>query len=40
VLTTRSEDVRFFGNGVVYTIPVILSGPTRSAADELAQSFQ
>ncbi len=38
--TVRSEDVKFYGNGVVYTIPTILSGPTRSAADELARSYQ
>jgi hypothetical protein len=40
ILTTRSEDIKFFGNGVVYPIPTILSGPTRSAADELARSYQ
>jgi len=40
ILTTRPEDIKFYGNGVVYPIPAILSGPTRSAADELAKSYQ
>lgn len=40
ILSTRTEDAKFYGNGVVYTIPIILSGPTRSAADELARSYQ
>ncbi len=40
ILTTRSEDIKFYGNGVVYPIPAILSGPVRSAADELARSYQ
>lgn len=40
ILTSRAEDIKFYGNGVVYPIPTILSGPTRSAADELARSYK
>ncbi|CAF0817027.1 unnamed protein product [Adineta steineri] len=40
IVTTRSEDIKIYGNGVVYPITTILSGPARSAADELARSYQ
>jgi len=40
IVTTRSEDIKMYGNGVVYPISTILSGPARSAADELARSYQ
>jgi hypothetical protein len=40
ILQLDPNDVQLYGNGVVYPIPAILSGPTRSAADELARSYQ
>ncbi|UJR14861.1 hypothetical protein I4U23_001846 [Adineta vaga] len=40
IVTSRPEDIRIYGNGVVYPITTILSGPARSAADELARSYQ
>jgi hypothetical protein len=38
--TSSPEDIKFYGNGVVYPITTILSGVARSAADELARSYQ
>ncbi|CAF1122677.1 unnamed protein product [Rotaria sordida] len=40
ISSSRTEDIRFYGNGVVYPISIFLSGITRSAADELARSYQ
>ncbi|CAM2714920.1 unnamed protein product [Rotaria socialis] len=40
ILISRSEDIKIYGNGLVYPIPIFLSGVTRSAADELARSYQ
>ncbi len=40
MVTSRPEDIKFYGNGVVYPITTILSGVARSAADELARSYQ
>ncbi|CAF1215108.1 unnamed protein product, partial [Didymodactylos carnosus] len=40
ILTSRPEDIKFYGNGLVFPINNILSGPARSAADELARSYQ
>ena len=40
ILISRSEEIRLFGNGVIYPISSFLSTQTRSAADELQQSFQ
>ena len=40
ILTSRPEDIKIYGNGVVYPISTVLSSPTRSAADELARSYQ
>ena len=38
--TSQPEDIKIYGNGVVYPVTAILSGPARSAADELARSYQ
>ena len=40
ILNSRPEEIRFFGNGIVYPISTILSAQTRTAADELARSYQ
>ncbi|CAF3466569.1 unnamed protein product [Rotaria socialis] len=40
ILISRSEEIRLYGNGVVYPISTILTSQTRSAADELSQSYQ
>jgi hypothetical protein len=40
ILLSRTEEIKIYGNGVVYPISTVLSGPTRSAADELARSYQ
>jgi len=40
VLVSRSEDIRFYGNGIVYPISTILSTQPRTAADELSRNFQ
>lgn len=40
ILISRPEEIRLFGNGVIYPISSFLSTQTRSAADELQQSFQ
>ncbi|CAF4476724.1 unnamed protein product, partial [Rotaria sp. Silwood2] len=40
ILSSRTEDIKIYGNGVVYPIPTFLSGIARSAADELARSYQ
>jgi hypothetical protein len=40
ILNSRPEEIKIYGNGVVYPIATILSGPARSAADELARSYQ
>ncbi|CAF1590334.1 unnamed protein product, partial [Adineta ricciae] len=40
IVTSRPEDIKIYGNGVVYPVTAILSGPARSAADELARSYQ
>ncbi|CAF4797579.1 unnamed protein product [Rotaria sp. Silwood1] len=40
ILASRTEDIRIYGNGVVYPISTFLSGIARSAADELARSYQ
>ena len=40
ILISRPEEIRLFGNGVIYPISSFLSTQTRSAADELQQSYQ
>lgn len=40
ILVSRPEDIRFYGNGIVYPISTILSTPSRSAADELSRNYQ
>ena len=40
ILVSRPEDIRLYGNGIVYPISSILSAPVRSAADELTRSYQ
>ncbi len=40
ILISRPEEIRLFGNGIVYPISTILSAQARSAADELARSYQ
>lgn len=40
IQSSRPEDIKIYGNGVVYPISTVLSGPARSAADELARSYQ
>lgn len=40
VLVGRPEDVRLYGNGIVYPISAILSTQPRTAADELLRSYQ
>jgi hypothetical protein len=40
IFVSRSEDIRLYGNGIVYPISTVLSSQTRSAADELSQNYQ
>ncbi|CAF4181530.1 unnamed protein product [Rotaria sp. Silwood2] len=40
ILVHRPEDIRLYGNGIVYPISTILSTQIRSAADELSRSYQ
>ncbi|CAF2156365.1 unnamed protein product, partial [Rotaria magnacalcarata] len=40
ILISRPEEIRLYGNGVVYPISTILTSQTRSAADELSRSYQ
>ncbi|CAF3692677.1 unnamed protein product [Rotaria sordida] len=40
ILISRTEDIRLYGNGIVYPISTILSIQTRSAADELSRNYQ
>ena len=39
ILTTHPEDLKIYGNSIVYPIPAFLSTLIRSAADELAQNY-
>ncbi|CAF0830929.1 unnamed protein product [Didymodactylos carnosus] len=40
ILSSRPEDIKFYGNGLVFPINNVLGGPARTAADELARSYQ
>jgi hypothetical protein len=40
ILVSRPEDIRFYGNGIVYPISAILNTPSRTAADELSRNYQ
>ncbi|CAF3799049.1 unnamed protein product [Rotaria sp. Silwood1] len=40
ILVHRPEDIRLYGNGIVYPISTILSTRIRSAADELSRSYE
>ncbi|CAF0877364.1 unnamed protein product [Adineta ricciae] len=40
ILVSRPEDIRFYGNGVVYPISTILTAQIRPASDELLRSYQ
>ncbi|CAF4046657.1 unnamed protein product [Adineta steineri] len=40
ILNSRSEDIRLYGNGIVYPISTILTSQVRSATDELTRNYQ
>ncbi len=40
ILVSRPEEIRLYGNGIVYPISTFLSTQARIAADELFRSYQ